>query len=412
MDRRDTETQRRKENNIFTIDLRAFAPLRLSFFLSRFIAALLLTLTLSACHSASHSPAPKDSKSSSAMERIIISDVSFVRADSGRTFHPWGLNYGNHGRLIEDFWDVHWDTVESDFSKMKAMGANVVRVHLQFAKFMDATNKPNTHALQQYARLLHLAESTGLYLDITGLGCYRPSDVPKWYDALDESHRWVAQSNFWSAIAKEGNSSPAIFCYDLTNEPFVAGQARKPGEWRSGHLLGNGTNAFDFIQFINLNDFGRPREEIAKNWIACMTAAIRQHDKRVLITIGQLPWSREWHHLSGFDPAKIKDSLDFISVHIYPETAKPDEAMECLREFVVGKPIVIEETFPLSCGTNQLQQFMRASRPAATGWIGHYDGDSLAELDKLDHSKKISPTQSVYRAWLQMFTTLEPQFAK
>lgn len=346
------------------------------------------------------------------MEHIIISDVSFVRAESGRTFHPWGLNYGNHGRLMEDFWDKHWNVLESDFSKLKAMGANVVRVHLQFGKFMDSADKPNAHALQQYTRLLRLAESTGLYLDVTGLACYRPDDVPKWYDAMDQSNRWTAQSNFWAAIATAGNSSPAIFCYDLMNEPFVAGGARQPGEWRSGHLLGTGTNAYDFIQFINLGDGGRPREEIARAWITMMTSAIRARDKQALITVGQLPWSREWHHLSGFDPAKIKDGLDFISVHIYPDAAKPDEAMECLREFVVGKPIVIEETFPLSCGTEQLEQFLRASRPAATGWFGHYDGDSVSELDKLTRADEISNTQAVYRAWLKMFERLRPEFER
>ena len=344
------------------------------------------------------------------MERIAISDVSFVRAESGRTFHPWGLNYGHHGQLIEDFWDDHWDVVASDFSKIKAMGANVVRVHLQFGKFMDSPDQPNTHVLKQFSRLVNLAEQTGLYLDVTGLGCYRPSDVPKWYDALDETNRWAAQEKFWEAIAATGNSSPAIFCYDLMNEPFSAGGVRKPGDWRSGALLGSGTNAFDFIQFITLDAAGRDREEVAREWIARMSVAIRKHDRRTLITVGQLPWSPEWRHLSGFNPAKIKGEVDFISVHIYPDAKKPKEAFDNLREFSVGKPLVIEETFPLSCGPEQLEGFLRASRPTATGWFGHYDGDSLAELDALDRSKKITSVQSVYREWLKLFVKLRSEF--
>ena len=50
--------------------------------------------------------------------------------------------------------------------------------------------------------LVRLAEETGLYLDVTGLGCYHRGDVPAWYDALDEAARWDVQARFWSAVAK------------------------------------------------------------------------------------------------------------------------------------------------------------------------------------------------------------------
>jgi len=29
----------------------------------------------------------------------------FVAGEPPQVFRPWGLNYGNAGRLIEDFWD-------------------------------------------------------------------------------------------------------------------------------------------------------------------------------------------------------------------------------------------------------------------------------------------------------------------
>jgi hypothetical protein len=344
------------------------------------------------------------------MERIVVSPDhrGFALAGSGRAFHPWGMNYGNHGRLIEDFWDNDWDTLALDFRKMKALGANVVRVHLQFGKFMIGPNKPNPHALRQYARLLQLADQTGLYLDVTGLASYRPADSPAWYDASGESARWAAQASFWEAIAAAGASSPVIFCYDLMNEPFVPGPRRKPGQWRSGTLFGE----YDFIQFIALDAAGRAREKIARQWIKRMAIAIRKHDRRTLITVGMLPWSRQWHYLSGFDPAKTARKLDFISVHIYPDSRQPGEAMEGLRQFAVGKPVVIEETFPLACDTIQLESFLRASRQFACGWLGHYDGDSPTELDDLDRAGKLTLAQSVYRAWLRLFVTLTPEFAR
>src|SRR4029434_11098449 len=95
--------------------------------------------------------------------------------------------------------------------------------------------------------------------------------------------------------------------------------------------------------------------------------------------------------------------------HIYPDTTKPGEAMECLRHFVVGKPVVIEETFPLSCDAAQLEAFLRASKEIACGWIGHYDGNTPDELDALEQAGKLSVAQGVYREWLRRFVRLNPE---
>ena len=89
----------------------------------------------------------------------------------------------------------------ADFGEMKDLGANVVRVHLQFGKFMKRPDEPDPRALDRLGKLVALAEQTGLYLDLTGLGCYRKRDVPAWYDALDEPARWAAQARFWEAVA-------------------------------------------------------------------------------------------------------------------------------------------------------------------------------------------------------------------
>lgn len=142
-----------------------------------------------------------------------------------------------------------------------------------------------------------------------------------------------------------------------------------------------------------------------------MTAAIRKHDRSALITVGLLPWSREWKHLSGFLPEAVAPELDFLSVHIYPDSKKPGEALECLRQFAVGKPLVIEETFPLTCSAAELETFLRASRQYACGWLGHYDGRSRGELEDLQKEGKITVAQSVYLAWLQLFMRLKPEFA-
>lgn len=316
------------------------------------------------------------------------------------------MNYGNAGRLMEDFWETDWETFAADLRELKALGANVVRVHLQFGKFMAAPNQPNRSALKQLERMLRLAEEIGIHVDVTGLACYRPADTPAWYDALDEPARWEAQARFWETVAEVGAASAAVFCYDLINEPISPSSKREPGKWSSGNLFGS----YDFLQYIALDPAGRKREDIAVQWIRHLTAAIRRHDRKGLITVGLLPWSRQWKHLSGFLPEKVAPELDFISVHLYPETKKPGEALESLCQFAAGKPVVIEETFPLSCSPAELEEFLRASREIACGWIGHYDGQALADLDGWLGAGKLTIAQGIYREWLRLFVRLTPEF--
>lgn len=343
------------------------------------------------------------------MRRVVLAanGHGFVVQGTRQVFRPWGMNYGNNGRLMEDFWDQDWETLAGDFRELRDLGANVVRVHLQVGKFMRSATEPDRRGLEQFARLLQLAEENGLRLDVTGLACYRPADIPAWYDALDEPARWETQARFWEAVAAAGASSPAVFCYDLINEPLSPATKREPGQWRSGSDLGG----YDFLQYIALDPAGRKREDIPVAWIQQMSAAIRKHDQHALITVGMLPWSRQWKHLSGFLPEKVAPELDFISVHIYPDAKLPAEAMECLKRFAVGKPVVIEETFPLSCGVEQLETFLRDSRESACGWLGHYDGQPPVEIDGLEKGGKMTPKQAIYREWLRLFVRLTPEFS-
>jgi hypothetical protein len=374
--------------------------------MSRFLFVLLLpcALLLTPCHQEISGAKPAMGQ----MEQIGLSPDKrgFVCVPSGRPFHPWGNNYGNTGRLIEDYWTSEWPTVTQDFREMKSMDANVARVHLQFGKFMLSPDKLNPDALDKLGRLLRLAEETGVYLDITGLACYRKADVPAWYDALSDSERWQAQAKFWEGIAAQCANSPAIFCYDLINEPIASSGKRKPGDWYSGALGG-----LNFIQFINLDQAGRPSQKIARQWIEAMTRAIHKRDRQHLITVGMLPPTSAWGFFSGFQPKTDAPALDFISVHIYPENGKVKEALAMLAKCAVGKPVVIEETFPLSCSAPELKEFLLGSRRYACGWLGHYNGEPIRQLEALRQSGKITVQQSAWLAWLQLFREMGPVMA-
>ena len=331
------------------------------------------------------------------LEWVSVSEDkrSFVLEKSGATFVPWGFNYDRDekGRLLEGYWDLEWHTVEQDFREMKQLGANVVRIHLQVGKFMKGPNEPNEASLAQLARLVSLAEKLRLYLDITGLGCYHKKDVPQWYDKLPEQRRWDVQARFWEAIAQRCANSPSIFCYDLMNEPVVGGR-RKRTDWLGPAFAGK-----YYVQFITLEQGSRDRAAIAMQWIRKLSAAIRKHDDHHLITVGLILWGWGRKALSSdFVPERIASELDFISIHLYPEKSKLPEAMETLAAFFVGKPLVIEETFPLRCSLAEFERFIEDSRRYACGWMGFYWGKTAEEYRQ---SGRIQ--DALMLGWLEFF---------
>jgi hypothetical protein len=183
------------------------------------------------------------------------------------------------------------------------------------------------------------------------------------------------------------------------NEPVVAGAPRPAGDWLGPDFAGK-----HFVQFITLDPAGRDRPDIAAAWVEYLVAAIRARDKRHLITAGLVPWSLDKPGLtSGFVPHRIAEHLDFVAVHIYPERDKVTEALETLDGFDVGKPVVIEEMFPLACPMDQFRQFVDESRPHAAGWIGFYWGKTLQEYAE---AKTIAG--AMMREWLQFFVEHSP----
>ncbi|MEA3212804.1 MAG: hypothetical protein QOE70_5861 [Chthoniobacter sp.] len=331
--------------------------------------------------------------------RLSPDGKSFVLAESGRPFRVWGVNYdhdsqGEHGRLLEDYWDDEWETVRSDFQEMKELGTNVVRIHLQLARFMSAPDTPNQQSLAQLRRLLELAEQTGLYLDITGLGCYHKADTPAWYDALEEAARWAVQARFWSAVAKTGRDSRAVFCYDLMNEPIIDG--KKDEGWVGGELGGK-----SYVQRLTREPGRRTPVEIARAWVDQLTAAIRAEDRGRLITVGVIPWALVWPGAKPvFYAPEVSGALDFVSIHLYPKKGEVDQALTALAVYDIGKPLVIEETFPLSCSLAEMDDFLKRSKPRAEGYLSFYWGRTIAEYAAATEKRELS---ALVGEWLKYF---------
>lgn len=337
--------------------------------------------------------------------RVSQDGSHFVRGSNEKRFVIWGVNYDHDqsGRLLDEYWIDEWATVAEDFREIKALGANCVRIHLQFGLFMDSMETPNPAALRQLSKVIKLAEETGLYLDITGLACYHKKNIPEWYDQLEEEQRWAAQAAFWRAVAETCRESPAVFCYDLMNEPVLPGKEPET-DWLLGELGGK-----FFVQRLSLQLGDRTREELATAWVKQMSDAIRESDKDHLITVGVIPWV---HVFGGgkplFHSPSVGKPLDFVAVHFYPKQGKVDQAIKALRAYEVGKPLVVEEMYPLSCSVDELVTFIDDSSEFVDGWISFYWGQSA---ETLRATKPPTIPAAIKASWLDRFQQLAGQKA-
>jgi hypothetical protein len=327
--------------------------------------------------------------------KISADGKGFVLEPSGEKFVPWGHNYASVDlmqRLAKEP-----ERVEREFAEMKAAGTTVARVHPEMPALLNGPQQVNEEALDRLRQLLRVAEKSGIYLKITGLACYKIDSRLDWYDALSDASRWQVQEFFWSTIAQTCAQSPAVFCYDLVNEP-AAGGNRADG-WYMGRM-----GDVEFCQRLTLDQPNRSGDDIFREWTRRMVAAIRRHDQKHLITLGMLPFPGAYRAAA--------EHLDFVSPHLYPKSKKVAEEIELLKKFDFGKPIVIGETFPLSCSAEEEREFLLQSRGLAHGWIGHWPDDSPQHLAQLRQENKINIHQAIWLSWVDLFRDLGPEMKK
>jgi hypothetical protein len=320
---------------------------------------------------------------------------AFVLDPSGERYVPWGHNYASVD-IMQRLADEP-ERVEREFAEMKAAGTTVARVHPEMPAFLQGPEQVNPQAVERLRRILAIAEASGIHLHITGLACYKIKDRLAWYDALDEAGRWKTQEFFWSTLAQTCSQSPAVFCYDLANEPAASGKAADG--WYMGRM-----GDVEFCQRLTLDPEKRNGDDIFREWTKRMVAAIRQHDQRHLITLGMLPFP-------GSYKAAV-EQLDFVSPHLYPKSGKVEEEIELLKKFDFGKPIVIGETFPLTCSAADEREFLLQSRGLAHGWIGHWPDKSPDELTELKKQRKSSIQDAIWLSWVELFREVGPEMKK
>src|SRR5690606_4375523 len=134
----------------------------------------------------------------------------------------------------------------------------------------------------------------------------------------------------------------------------------------------------------------------------------REVDDRHLLTVGVIPWA---HVFKGAKPVfhskEAGAPLDFVSVHFYPKAGKVDEALDALRVYEVGKPLIVEEMFPLSCSADELVDCIKRSRPFTDGWVSFYWGRTAAE-----YRDNPDMTGAIMASWLERFQALAKEIAR
>lgn len=189
-----------------------------------------------------------------------------------------------------------------------------------------------------------------------------------------------------------------MLAYDLMNEPVLPGE-KAEAEWLAPPLGDK-----HYVQRIALDLAGRGREELANAWVATLAAAIRAEDTRHMITVGVIPWA---HYFPGAKPlfysAEAGGPLDFVSVHFYPKAGEVTAALDALRTYELGKPLVVEEVFPLACSSAEALEFIERSKPIADGWISFYWGQPAEECQR-----RGDLGGALTAAWLREFAAKSP----
>jgi hypothetical protein len=326
---------------------------------------------------------------SRALARIRVSrDGRAFESGNHQPFVPFGMTYFRPGTgWAPQVWkQFDPEATRLDFTRMKALGVNCVRVFLTYGSFHREPGIPSPEGLAKFDQLLEIAEQAGVYVHPTGPDHWE--GLPDWAQGdriADEAHLQALEA-FWRGFAGRYRRRPALFAYDLLNEPevrwdtpamrvkwnrWLTNRYASPTElalvWKTPGdppQLGRVPvpEAKDAPGDRRLLDFQRFREELADEWTRRQAAAIKASDPEALVTVGFIQWSvpvllAHPGHYAAFRPDRQARFLDFLEVHFYPladgayEYGGPEAERRNLAylEAVVrevakpGKPVVLAE---------------------------------------------------------------------
>jgi endo-1,4-beta-mannosidase len=365
--------------------------------------------------------------------------------ESGKAFVPFGVTYYRPGTgWAPQVWkQFDAEATRRDFSRMKELGVNCVRVFLSFGSFYHASGVLDTNGLAKFDQFLMIAEAAGIYVHPTGPDLWE--GPPEWTLGGIEDEKTLSElEKFWKLFAARYRGRNVIFAYDLRNEPAVGWDGLE-GAWNSwlaekyqtvqklnaAWRGQEGEVAFGSIAVPPKKDapgerrllvFQYFREHLADEWTRRQAVALRGADANALVTVGLVQWSvpsllpGDLSTYSAFRPERQARYIDFLEVHFYPlldggyRYKDPESETRNLGylESVVraaaqpGKPLVLAEfgwygggtphfnagAFPVATEARQAQynrRVIETSAGLACGWLnwGFYDSPQATDCSEL-----------------------------
>jgi hypothetical protein len=384
-----------------------------------FIAAAIVALGL-----AQTGRAAEQSK----MQLVVVTPdgQGFAERDSGRPYIPFGTNYYDpHTGWAPKIWrQFDSEKVREHFRIMRELGVNCARVFLAAATFQPAVDTVDEQSLKKLDSLIEIARESGIRLMLTGPDHWE--GWPSYWkpDRFAGENSLQALERFWNIVGKRYRDEPAIFAWDLLNEPelpwFIeewrplwnAWLVETYGNWDKlkvawGDELtekdqwGKVAVAADLPDANNprLRDWQRFREYLADRWVRRQVEALRKADPTHLVTIGYIQWSyplvRHGNpgRYSAFNPHRQASLLDFVTIHFYP---------------TLGDPFGSDENWTKNIGYLQaVLAYCHAGKPVVLGEYGWYGGGAVGNQPFLTEeqqarwiSAEIEASRALAAGWL------------
>ena len=374
------------------------------------------------------------------MQLIVMAPhgSGFVERDSGRPYIVFGTNYYDpHTGWAPKIWQqFDAEKVRRHFQLMSEIGVNCARVFLAAASFQPNVEIVEEQALGKLDMLIKIARETGIRLMLIGPDHWegRPSYWKP--DRFAGQAALQALEHFWDVVGRRYRGEPAIFAWDLLNEPHLpwvnekwrprwnAWLREKYGSWEAlktawGDEIIEADQWGQITVPENRPDMGNPRlrdwqsfrEYLADKWVRRQVDAIRRVDPSHLITVGYIQWSYPLvrpgnpGRYSAFNPRRQARQLDFITIHFYPTLGRPfsseenwlknlDYLQAVLAYCHTSKPVVIGEFGWYGGGAPQKHPYLseaqqsrwisaeiEASRRLACGWLSWPFADTPTSTD-------------------------------
>src|SRR4030042_1795235 len=162
---------------------------------------------------------------SSKMELIVVSAdrQGFKERYSVRPYIPFGTNYYDpHTGWAPKIWrQFEAEKVREHFIVMEKLGVNCARVFLTAGSFQPAVKTIDEQALKKLDALVKIARETGIRLILTGPAHWEGTPSYWMPDRFSGEEALRALEHFWDVVGQRYRGEPAIFAWDLLNEPHL-----------------------------------------------------------------------------------------------------------------------------------------------------------------------------------------------